>query len=97
MAILPKWDTLSTYLLQLHTLDKLNWNIVSKGIIGKYSCLKGSSRAGPSTNRISAVKRKLDHPPSWKGKGKEPAISGSGSGSQEKKQFKSHTRKQVKE
>ena len=97
MAIPPKWDTLSTYLLQSHALDKLNWDIVSEGIIGEYSCLKGSSRAGPSANKISAVKQKSDHPPSWKGKGKEPATSGSGSGSQEKKRFKSHARKQVKE
>ena len=97
MAIPPKWDTLSTYLLQLHALDKLDWDIVSKGIIGKYSCLKGSTRACPSANKISTVKQKSDHPPSWKGKGKEPATSGSGSGSQEKKCYKSHTRKQVKE
>ena len=87
MVILPKWDTLSTYLLQSHALDKLDWDIVSEGIIGEYSCLKGSSRAGPSANKISAVKWKLDHLPTWKGKAKgdQPAASGSGSGSQEKK------------
>ena len=97
MAILPKWDTLSTYLLQSHTLDKLNWDIVSKGIIDEYSCLKGSARASPSANKISAIKQKSDHPSSWKEEGKEPATSGSGSGSQEKKCYKFHARKQVKE
>ena len=96
MAIPPKWDTLSTYLLQSHALDKLDWDIVSKGIIGEYSHLKGSTRAGPSVNKISAVKQKSDHAPSWKEKGKETATSGSDSGSQEKKCYKSCTRKQVK-
>ena len=97
MVIPPKWDTLSTYLLQSHALDKLDWDIVSEGIIGEYSCLKGSTRASSSMNKISAVKWKSDHPHSWKRKGKEPATSGSGSGSQEKKHYKSCTGKQVKE
>ena len=97
MAIPSKWDSLSTYLLQLNTLNKLDWDIVSEGIIGEYSHLKGSSRAGPSANKISTVKQKSDHPPSWKGKGKEPATSGSGSGGQKKKCFKSCAGKQVKE
>ena len=99
MVILPRWDSLSTFLLQLNALDKLDWDIVSKGIIGEYSRLKSSSQAGPSMNKISAVKWKSDHLPSWKGKakGEQPAASSSGSGSQKRKHFKSCARKQVKE
>ena len=63
MAILSKWDTLSIYLLQSHALNKLDWDIVSEGIIGEYSRLKGSSRASPSANKISTVKQKSHHLP----------------------------------
>ena len=63
------------------------------------SILASKAPLEPVPLLISAVKQKLDHPPTWKGKAKgdQPAASGSGSGSQEKKHFKFHAGKQVKE
>jgi len=49
--------------------------------------MKGSNRPSTSANKISAVKCKDDHPPSWKGKSREdkPAASGSSSGDYKEK------------
>jgi len=50
IIVLPhKWDSVATYLLQSHVLDKLNWDLVSEAIISKFSHLKGSQ---PSTSVI---------------------------------------------
>jgi len=35
MALPHKWDSITTYLLQSHALDKLDWNLVSKAIISE--------------------------------------------------------------
>jgi len=40
IMVLPhKWDSVTTYLLQSHLLDKLDWNLVSEAIISEFSCL----------------------------------------------------------
>ena len=95
MALLHKWDSVATYLLQSHALDKLNWDLVSEAIISEFSRLQGSQPL-TSVNKISAVKCKSDHPPSWKGKSREKQPNTSGSGDQQKK-GQSPAGKKVKE
>ena len=82
MAIPSKWDSVATFLLQQYALDKLDLDTVSESVISKFSYIKGSNQPSTSANKISAVKCKNDHPPSWKEKSREdkPAASGSGSG-----------------
>jgi len=84
MALPHKWDSVTTYLLQSHALDKLNWDLVSEAIISEFSCLQ---ELQPLTlaNKISTVKHKSDHPPSWKGKSREEQPNASGLGDQQKK------------
>ena len=96
IMVLPhKWDSVTTYLLQSHVLDKLNWDLVSEAIISKFSCLR-ESQPLTSANKISAVKHKSNHPPFWKEKSREKQPNMSGSGDQRKK-GRSHAGKQVKE
>jgi len=87
MAIPFKWDSVATFLLQQYVLDKLDWDTVSKSVISEFSHMKGSNQPSTSVNKISAVKRKDDHLPSWKGKSREdkPAASGSSSGDPKEK------------
>jgi len=99
MVIPSKWDSVTTFLLQQYALDKLDWDTVSESVISEFSCMKGSNWPLTSANKISAVKRKDDHPPSWKEKSREdkPAASGSGSGDHKKKKGRSCVEKQVKQ
>ena len=99
MVIPSKWDSVATFLLQQYALDKLDWDTVSESVISKFSCMKESNRPSTSANKISAVKRKDDHPSSWKGKSREdkPAASGSGSGDCKEKKGQSCAGKQVKQ
>jgi len=84
MALPHKWDSVTTYLLQSHALDKLNWDLVSEAIISEFSCLQGSQPL-TSVNKISAVKCKSNHPPSWKEKSREEQPNVSSLGDQQKK------------
>ena len=81
ITIPQKWDQILTWLLFYYSLDKLEYSIVANMIIGEHQHLAGVSRPSQSANKISAVKRKPDHPLSWKGKSKDeqPAASGTGS------------------
>src|SRR4029077_9180558 len=101
MAMPSKWDQLATYLLQSNALDKLDWDIVSEAIVSEHARLKGSNRPPQSAEKLPDVKRKQDHPPTWKGKSRDdqPAASGSGSGGQKEKKKGGRPRsgKQVKE
>jgi len=76
-------------------LDKLNWDLVSEAIINEVSHLQGSQPL-TSANKISPVKGKSDHLPSWKEKSREEQPNASGSGDQKKKGYFC-TGKQVKE
>jgi len=84
IAISQKWDQISTWLLSYYSLDKLEYGVVTNTIIGEYQRLAGVSRPSQSANKISAVKHKSDHPPSWKGKSREEQPKASGSGDQKK-------------
>jgi len=100
IAIPQKWDQISTWLLSYYSLDKLEYGIVTNAIIGEHQRLAGVSRPLQSANKISTVKRKPDHPPSWKGKSKneQPATSGNSSGDRsKKKKGQSRTGKKIKE
>jgi len=95
IAIPQKWDQISTWLLSYYSLDKLEYGVVTDVIIGEYQRLAGVSRPSQSANKISTVKRKSDHPPSWKGKSREEQPNASSSGDQKK--GRSHAGKKVKE
>jgi len=86
ISIPQKWDQISTWLLSYYSLDKLEYSVVANTITGEHQCLAGVSQPSQSANKISAVKHKPDHPPSWKGKSKDkqPAASGTGSGNRSK-------------
>jgi len=89
-----------TWLLSYYSLDKLEYSIVANAIIGEHQCLAGVSWPLQSANKISAVKCKPDHPPSWKGKSKDKQLAPSGSGSDDHSKEKkgwSHAGKKVKE
>jgi len=89
-----------TWLLSYYSLNKLEYSIVANTIIGEHQRLAGVSQPSQLVNKISAVKRKPDHLPSWKGKSKDdqPAPSGSGSVDHSKeKKGQSHAGKKVKE
>jgi len=64
IAILQKWDTISTWLLSYYSLDKLEYSVVANMITGEYQCLAGVSRSSQQVNKISAVTCKSNHPPS---------------------------------
>ena len=95
IAIPQKWDTISTWLLSYYSLDKLEYSIVANAITRENQRLAGVSRPSQSANKISTVKRKSDHPPSWKGKSREEQPTASGSSDQKKGQ--SRAGKKVKE
>jgi len=100
IAIPQKWDQISTWLLSYYSLNKLEYSIVANVIIREHQHLAGVSQPSQSVNKISTVKRKPDHPPSWKGKSKDkqPAASGTGSGDHsKKKKGRSCAGKKVKE
>jgi len=84
IAIPQKWDTISTWLLSYYSLDKLEYSIVANAITGEFQCLAGVSRPSQSVNKISTVKHKSNHLPSWKGKSREEQPTASGSGDQKK-------------
>ena len=84
IVIPQKWDQILTWLLSYYSLDNLEYGIVTNVIIGEYQRLADVSRPSQSANKISAVKRKFDHPPSWKGKSREEQPNASGSGDQKK-------------
>jgi len=86
ITIPQKWDQILTWLLSYYLLDKLKYGIVANTIIGEHQCLAEVSWPSQLANKISTVKHKPDHPPSWKGKSKDeqPAASGSGSGDRSK-------------
>jgi len=100
IAIPQKWDQISTWLFSYYLLDKLKYGVVANTIIGEHQRLAGVSQPSQSANKISTIKRKPDHPLSWKGKSKneQPAASGNASGdcSKEKK-GRSRAGKKVKE
>ena len=102
-----RWDktrgcsiTISIWLLSYYSLNKLEYGVMANAIIGEHQRLAGVSQPLQSANKISAVKHKPNHTPSWKGKSKDeqPATSGNGSGdrSKEKKGW-SCAGKKVKE
>jgi len=95
IAILQKCDIISTWLLSYYSLDKLEYSIVANAITEEYQCLAGVSQPSQSANKISAVKCKSDHLPSWKGKSREEQSTVSSSGDQKKEQ--SRAGKKVKE
>jgi len=84
IAIPQKWDQILTWLLSYYSLNKLEYGVVTNAIIGEYQRLAGVSRPSQSANKISTVKCKSDHPPSWKGKSREEQPNVSGSGDQKK-------------
>jgi len=90
IMIPQKWDQISTWLLSYYLLNKIEYSIVANAIIGEHQSLAGASQLSQLANKISAIKCKPDHPPSWKGKSKDeqPAASGTGSSdrSKEKKE-----------
>jgi len=95
IAIPQKWDMISTWLLSYYFLNKLEYSIVANAITGEYQCLAGVSRPSQSANKISTVKHKSDHPPSWKGKSREEEPNASSLGDQKK--GRSRAGKKVKE
>ena len=96
IVIPQKWNTISTWLLSYYSLDKLEYTVVANAIIREYQCLAEVSQPSQSANKISTVKHKSNHLPSWKGKSREEQPSASVSGDQKKKGH-SHAGKQVKE
>ena len=100
ISIPQKWDQILTWLLSYYLLNKLEYGVVANAIIGEHQHLAGVSRPLQSANRIFMVKRKPNHPPSWKGKSKDeqPAASGTGSSNYSKeKKGQSCAEKKVKE
>ena len=100
IAIPQKWDQISIWLLSYCSLDKLEYGVVANAIIGEHQRLAGVSQPSQLVNKISVIKQKPDHPPSWKGKSKDkqPVTSGTGSDDRSKeKKGQSCAGKKVKE